>query len=129
MQKPKSRRHVNAANARWRAAEQRAEAERQAGIPDRQPIEDLRQPIALDLRTWGGRHLRIEPRQGYISARAIDAATGDVVECAALKTLLHRIADSLPRRLSLRRVDIPGGYTERDEQDAAEAQAARPTPR
>ncbi len=89
MQRHKSVRHQRAANARWR--EVAAQAERDAGIPDREPIEDLRQPFDLDLRTWGGRHLRIEPRHGYISARAVDADTGEVVACAALKTLLHGI--------------------------------------
>lgn len=35
MQRRKSLRHVNAANARWCRAEARAQAERDAGIPDR----------------------------------------------------------------------------------------------
>lgn len=55
MQRRKSQRHVNAARARWRAAEMRAEAEREEGIPDREPIIDARQPFEMDLRTWGGR--------------------------------------------------------------------------
>lgn len=48
MQRRKSLRHVNAAKVRWRKAEQRAQAERDAGIPD-VPL-DLREPITLDLR-------------------------------------------------------------------------------
>jgi hypothetical protein len=97
MQKRKSQRHANAARARWRAAEHRAQAEREDGIPDRPLLDDARQPIDLDLRTWGGPRLRIVPRAGYIAGRQIDADSGAVTDCAALKTLLHRIADKLPR--------------------------------
>lgn len=93
------------ARCRWRAAEARAKAERDAGIPDREPITDLRDPLELDLRTHGGPHLRIEPRAGYIAVRVLDADTGQVIECAALKTALHRIADRLPRRLGLRNLE------------------------
>lgn len=89
------------AQCRWRAAEQRAQAERDAGIPDREPFTDARQPIELDLSTYGGPRLRIEPRLGYIACRAVDLDSG-AVECAALKTLLHRMADSLPRTMSPR---------------------------
>jgi len=96
MQRRKSRRHVHAANVRWRAAEARAQEERDAGIPDRPGLVDMRQPFDLDLRTWGGPALHIEPRLGYIAARSRDLETG-AVDCAALKTLLHRLADSLPR--------------------------------
>jgi hypothetical protein len=89
------------ADARWRAAERRAQAEREAGIPDREPERDVRQPITLDLRSAGGELLTIEPRAGYIGWRLRDES-GAVKECAALKTLLHRIADGLPRTLSAR---------------------------
>jgi hypothetical protein len=100
MHRRKSIRHVKAAKARWRAAEARAQAERDDGIPDRPAFVDIRQPIDLDLTSWGGPRLHIEPRRGYIAARAV-AADG-AVQVAALKTLLHRIADSLPRTLSHR---------------------------
>ena len=99
MQKRKSPRHVMAAKARWRRAEERAQAERDAGIPDEPLPADARQPIDLDLRTWGGPKLLIVPRAGFIAGRALDDA-GVVVECAALKTLLHRIADRLPRAMA-----------------------------
>ena len=89
------------ARCRWRAAELRAQAERDAGIPDREPYFDARQPIDLDLRSYGGPWLHIEPRIGYVSVRVLDE-TGAVVQCAALKTALHRIADALPRTLSAR---------------------------
>lgn len=98
----KSKRHQRAANARWRAAEARAQAERAAGIEDRAPVTDARDPIVLDLTTHGGPRLRLEPRAGYIACRLIDDATGELLQCAALKTLLHGIADRLPRRLGLR---------------------------
>lgn len=91
----------HAARARWRAAETRAEAERAAGIPDRPELVDLREPITLDLRSYGGALLRIEPRPGRIGVRVIDEGSG-AVECAALKTALHRIADALPRVLGAR---------------------------
>lgn len=99
MQPSKSQRHVNAARARWRAADARAQAEREAGIPDRPQMHDARDTLLLDLRSHGGRCLRIEPRLGYAACRVIDADTGELLECAALKSALHRIADGLPRRL------------------------------
>ncbi len=102
MQRRKSARHVRAARARWRAAEERAQAARDAGIPDRPLPTDCRDTIILDLSSYGGKRLRIEPRVGYIACRMIDES-GEVKDCAALKTLLHRIADSLPRTLGARR--------------------------
>ena len=101
MHNPKSRRHQKAANARWR--EDAAQAQRDAGIPDRPPLTDARTAIEFDLRTYGGPWLRIEPRIGYIACRATDQETG-AVECAALKTLLHGLADSLPRTMSAKSV-------------------------
>ncbi len=89
------------ANARWRAVEARAQAERDAGIPDREPIIDTRQCIDIDLTSHGGPRLRIEPRVGYVSCRMVNLDTGSV-ECAALKTLLHTLADNLPRRMGMR---------------------------
>jgi hypothetical protein len=100
MQRPKSRRHQRAAAARWRG--DRAQAERDAGIPDREPLTDCRDPLVLDLSSHGGPRLRIEPRLGYIACRVIDLDAGSVVACCALKTALHRIADALPRTLSAR---------------------------
>lgn len=101
-QRQKSARHQRAASARWHAAEARAEAERAAGVPDRTEPADCRQPITLDLTSYGGPRLRIEPRLGHLAARAIDERTGEVVHCAAIKSLLHRIADDLPRMLAPR---------------------------
>lgn len=103
--KAKSRRHVYAAQARWRAAQVRADAEREAGVPDRQALIDNRQPFDLPLKSAGYLDLRIEPRLGYVAWRAVDAETGKVVDCAALKTLLHNIAGRVPRMLAARNFD------------------------
>ena len=62
---------------------------------------DSRQPITLDLRAAGGGVETLEPRIGYVAWRRTDEA-GEVKDCAALKTLLHRIADELPRQLGAR---------------------------
>lgn len=100
MQRQKSQRHVQAANARWRA--QLAQDERDAGIPDREPITDVREPTTLDLRSHGGRFWRIEPRLGYIACRGIDGETSTVVHCASIKELLHKIADETPSTMGRR---------------------------
>jgi hypothetical protein len=97
MHRRKSIRHQHAANARWRA--DKAQRERDDGIPDRAPMTDARQPCVIDLRGAGGPMLTLEPRLGYIAWRQRDEA-GAVTDCAALKTLLHRLADMLPRTLS-----------------------------
>ncbi len=39
---------------------------------------------------------------GYVSWRAVDAESGEVLHVAALKELLHKLADDLPRWLALR---------------------------
>lgn len=101
MHRRKSRRHQRAAIARWRAAEARAEAEREAGIPDEPADTDARRECTIDLRGAAGPLLVLEPRCGYISWRQIDE-DGRVTDCAALKTLLHRLADSLPRTMAPR---------------------------
>lgn len=87
--------------ARDARAEQKRAAAEAAGIPVRTDA-DCRVPIALDLRFVGGPELILEPRRGYVSWRARDVATGQVVACAALKQLLHGIADDLPRMLAAR---------------------------
>lgn len=97
MQRRKSKRHQRAANARWRTDQ--AQHEREIGIADRDPYTDARQPCVIDLRGAGGPLLTLEPRLGYIAWRQRDEA-GSVSDCAAIKTLLHRLADTLPRTLS-----------------------------
>ena len=73
-----------------------------AGRPRKPRQRDLRQPFDLLLCNAGWRDLRIEPRLGYVSWQARDMHTGDVIHCAALKELLHRIADELPRMMAAR---------------------------
>lgn len=102
MQRLKSKRHVKAANMRWRAAEARAAAERDAGIPDRPIVEDTRKSFPLDLGAAGFHDLLIEPRLGYVAWRAVRKDTGQPVHSAALKQLLHWAADQVPRALALR---------------------------
>lgn len=100
MQRRKSPRHVHAANSRWRAV--KAQHEREDGIPDEPIIEDCRQPFDLPLAAAGFVDLRIEPRLGYVSWRAVDAATGEVLHCAAMKSLLRWIARQCVRPLAAR---------------------------
>lgn len=94
----KSPRHVRAANARWRRP---APDELQAIRCDWR--DDVRQSFELDLRSYGGQWLRFEPRLGYHASRMYDASTGQLLRCAAMKTLLHEVANQLPRMLSPRR--------------------------
>ncbi len=98
MQRPKSQRHVNAANARWRL--DAAQAERDAGIPDLPMPVDVREPFPLDLRSAGGDQWMLEPISGKIAWKA-RSHRGEVRR-AALKTLLHDLADDLPRLLGER---------------------------
>ena len=72
------------------------------GRPLKQRKADIRRPFDLPLRAAGWRDLRIEPRRGYVAWRAVDAATGEVLHVAALKQLLHWIADAMPRMLAAR---------------------------
>ena len=78
-----------------------AEQERQDGIPD-VVIEDGRTSFPLLLKDAGFHDMRIEPRIGYVAWRAVDMETGAVLHHAALKELLHWIADRVPRMLALR---------------------------
>ena len=96
-------------NRQWPTPEQRdrariarADEERSQGTPDPAPPEDTRAAFDLDLRGAGGRLLRMEPRLGYVSWRAVDAESGEVLHTAAIKELLHKLADDLPRWLALR---------------------------
>ena len=61
-------------------------------------------PVEIDLRTWGGPWVMIEPRPCRIAGKAIDMQTGDVLDSGELKTLLHRIAAGMPRMASLRSI-------------------------
>ena len=91
--------HFRTPQQRDRASLRRADAERAAGIPDRTDA-DCRRLCTLDLRGAGGPLLNFEPRAGYLGWRARDMESGLVVDCAAIKSLLHNVADALPRTRS-----------------------------
>jgi hypothetical protein len=80
----------------------KAQAERDAGIPDLPLDDDIRRPFLMPLAHIGYRDLWIEPRIGFVSWLATDVQTGEVVHCAALKELLRLIAASVPRMLAAR---------------------------
>lgn len=90
---------IRTAAQRHRSQERKAQAEREAGIPDRVDA-DFRTACLLDLRGAGGPLLTLEPRRGYHAWRMVE--DGKVIGCAALKTLLHRIADQMPRTMGAR---------------------------
>lgn len=93
---------IRNAEQRKRAQERRAQAERDAGIPDRTDA-DFRTACFVDLRGCGGPLLTLEPRRGYHAWRMVQ--DGKATDCAAIKTLLHRIASSLPCTLGLRQIE------------------------
>ena len=86
--------------SRYAQAERRAQAQREAGIPDRET--DQRVTWWIDLRPVGGPWWRCEPRAGYISYRVYAEPAGERVMCGPPKTILAMAAASLPRVLSLR---------------------------
>lgn len=88
-----------------RRPERRADAERAAGIPDREPTADSRDDIPLDLRGHGGKNWIIEPRLGYTSCRLRNVATGKVVAVGTLKQLLRFLSRQTPHRLGLRNLE------------------------
>ena len=80
-----------------------AQAEREAGIPDREP--DRRTTWWLDLRPVGGAWWRCEPRIGYVSYRVYSEPAGERVMCGTPKTILAKASAKLPQTLSLRAAD------------------------
>ena len=74
MQRRKSQRHVNAANARWRA--ERAQAERDAGIP-------------FDLRPAGGGNYEVVPIAGLTKWTLRDAETHEEKTRGTMKQILR----------------------------------------
>ena len=91
------------AASRYAAAERRAQAERDAGIPDRDDA-DRRCAWELDLRAVGGPYWVCEPRRGYVSYRVLDAGTRERVMCAPAKSILAAAQEATPRMLSGRAV-------------------------
>jgi hypothetical protein len=94
------------AASRHAAAERRAQAERDAGIPDREP--DQRTTWWLDLRPIGGPHWRCEPRIGYVSYRVYAEPDGERVMCGPPKAIMARASGSLARPMAMRNVDVLG---------------------
>ena len=85
---------------RW--AESRADDERAAGIPDREPIIDTRDVVLMDLSKHGGKRWQIEPRLGYTSCRLRDMDT-DAVECVGtMKQCLRWMSRQVAHRLGAR---------------------------
>ena len=84
-------------NRRAAAGHERAE-----GIPDREPLYDLRDVVPMDLRTHGGRHWQIEPRLGYTSCRVRDLEADQVDYCGTMKQCLRWISGELAHRLGAR---------------------------
>lgn len=75
--------------SRFAQAERRAQAERDAGIPDRTDA-DTRATWWLDLRPVGGPWWRCEPRAGYVSYRVYAEPAGERVMCSTPKTIIAR---------------------------------------
>lgn len=76
----------------------------EAGIPVRTDPPPPA-PIPLDLREVGGPNLTLHKCRRGQAWRAVDEATGKAVARAALKELLHKIADGLPRTLADRNLN------------------------
>jgi len=89
--------------SRFAQAERKAQAQRDAGIPDREP--DQRATWWLDLRQVGGPWWRCEPRIGYVSYRVYTEPEGVRVMCGPPKTIMAKAAAKLPQTLSLRAAD------------------------
>lgn len=85
-----------------RSATDRANHERDMGIPDREPICDTRELIPLDLRTHGGKNWQIEPRLGYTACRLRDLDTDAVEFCGTMKQCLREVSRVLAHRLGAR---------------------------
>ena len=83
----------------------KADTERAAGIPDREPVTDSRDDVPLDLRSHGGRNWIIEPRLGYTSCRLRNVATNEVVVVGTLKQVLRFLSRHTPHRLGFRNLD------------------------
>ncbi len=81
------------------ARDARAEAQREAGIPDRMDL-DHRTACFVDLRGNGGSLYTLEPRRGYVAWRVVDG--GSVVFCGSIKQALHWIADQQARCSAMR---------------------------
>lgn len=85
---------------RW--AEDRADAERAAGIEDLPMFSDDRLAIPLDLRSHGGDSWQIEARLGFASCRLRNVATGEVAMAGTLKQVFRHLSRQQPHLMGAR---------------------------
>jgi len=85
---------------RW--AQDRADAERAAGIEDLPLLSDDRDVLPLDLRNHGGENWQIEPRLGYASCRLRNVETGEVAMVGTMKQVFRFLSRQQPHMLGAR---------------------------
>ena len=83
------------------AAERRAQARRDAGIPDR-PAPVALPPVLIDLRGAGGPYWRAEHKPGTCQWRVYDAGSGERVMCGQIGGVVSAAHKRTPRMLSER---------------------------
>ena len=83
------------------AAERRADAQRDAGIPDRPAPQQLA-PVLIDLRGAGGPYWRAEHMPGTCRWRVYEAGTGERVMVAQIGGIVAAAHKATPRMLSVR---------------------------
>jgi len=83
------------------AAERRAQARRDAGIPDRPALVSLPQ-ITLDLRGCGGPHWRAEHKPGTCQWRVYEASTGERVMAGRIGGVISAAHKQTPAMLAER---------------------------
>ena len=82
-------------------AERKAQAARDAGIPDR-PAPVALQPVLIDLRGAGGPHWRCEHKPGTCRWLVYEADTGERVMCCQIGGIISAAHKATPRMLSER---------------------------
>lgn len=92
--------HRRTASSRLAQAERKAQAERDAGIPDR-PLVQL-QPMLIDLRGAGGPYWRAEHKAGTCRWLVYDAQTGARVMCAKAGGVISAAHKMVPAMLAER---------------------------
>lgn len=103
--------------SRCAQAERKAQAERDAGIPDR-PAPVALPPLLLDLRGAGGPHWRCQHKPGTCQWLVYEADTGARIMNGQICGVIAAAHKATPR---MRAADDSGGYSARDEADSAAA--------